>query len=219
LGFRWRHRIFKIDFTFRTYVNVIIPILFMITSKLNISIVVPYCDLYHGTFEPAHFNSINDCNVVRSGFILMNTIPTDEFYSPTTLKTCERYARMVYRSYMRRLNNNIILDSENQFNNNTNINAKKYIEKYHHLDIVEKVYIQHNNHIYENTRIMCTHAEDSGDCECIATCIIKTHYIRLIQRKWKRLYREMMQRRLCPRNIRSREINGSWNRSEVRVLW
>jgi hypothetical protein len=196
----------------------------MITSKLNISIVVPYCDSCHGTFETAHFNSINDCDVVRRGFIVMDTIPIDEFYSPTILKSHERYARMVYRSYMTRLNN-IILDSENQYqenqvNNNTNIIAKKYIKKYHHLDIVEKVYIQHNNppYLYENTRIMCNHTEDSVDCECIATCIIKTHYIRLIQRKWKRLYREMMQRRLCPRNIRSREINGSWNRSEVRVL-
>lgn len=50
-----------------------------------------------------------------------------------------------------------------------------------------------------------------GD-ECVA--ILKTHWLRLIQRTWKKMFQQRLnvtKLRKNPRNIRYREINGKWS--------
>jgi hypothetical protein len=50
----------------------------------------------------------------------------------------------------------------------------------------------------------------SGD-ECVA--ILKTFWIRIIQRTWKRVFqtrREILRKRMLPQNLRERETHGKW---------
>ena len=52
-------------------------------------------------------------------------------------------------------------------------------------------------------------------------CILKTHYIRLIQRNWRRglLERQMIwKRRMNPKYLFERQIYGKWNSPEIRSL-
>ena len=49
--------------------------------------------------------------------------------------------------------------------------------------------------------------------EYYSTAILKTHYLRIIQRKWKRLYKEKLQRMRHPNNIQHRMITGKWPNS------
>jgi hypothetical protein len=48
-----------------------------------------------------------------------------------------------------------------------------------------------------------------------SSAVIKTHYLRLLQRKWKRIYAEkqrLIALRKNPRAIRFRELNGCWSK-------
>jgi len=51
---------------------------------------------------------------------------------------------------------------------------------------------------------------DNDNQEYYSTAILKTHYLRIIQRKWKRLYKEKIQRMKHPDNIQHRMITGKW---------
>ena len=60
---------------------------------------------------------------------------------------------------------------------------------------------------------------ESGHC----VCILKTFWIRLIQRKWKNIMKEreeIIRKRRNPLSIRKREITGMWSRdiSQMPVL-
>ena len=52
--------------------------------------------------------------------------------------------------------------------------------------------------------------QDNDKQEYYTTAIVKTHYLRIIQRKWKRLYKEKIQRMSHPNNIEHRMITGKW---------
>ena len=50
-----------------------------------------------------------------------------------------------------------------------------------------------------------------ADGECI--CILKTYWIRIIQRKWKSIFKkrnEIIKKMSCVNSIKYREINGRW---------
>jgi hypothetical protein len=57
----------------------------------------------------------------------------------------------------------------------------------------------------------------SGD-ECVA--VIKTHWIRLIQRNWRRVYSEQQRiygMRKHPRQLQYRQVTGNWPNDCARV--
>jgi hypothetical protein len=41
-------------------------------------------------------------------------------------------------------------------------------------------------------------------------CIVKTIWLKIIQRKWKRYYHSMLAKRKNPRNLMYRQITGKW---------
>ena len=43
-----------------------------------------------------------------------------------------------------------------------------------------------------------------------ALCIVKTIWLKIIQRKWKRYYHSMLAKRKNPRNLMYRQITGKW---------
>jgi hypothetical protein len=48
-------------------------------------------------------------------------------------------------------------------------------------------------------------------CERVA--ILKTFWLRIVQRAWKRVFKErkeILRKRMCPQNLREREIMGKW---------
>lgn len=52
-------------------------------------------------------------------------------------------------------------------------------------------------------------------------CVLKTHYIRLIQRNWRRVMNEreiIWKRRMNPKYLFERQIYGKWNSPEIRSL-
>ncbi len=73
--------------------------------------------------------------------------------------------------------------------------------------------------IVKKERVIIKNSDDSDDDTYYTTAIVKTHYIRLIQRKWKRLYREMIMRKGNPINIRLRETCGKYPRECTRLLY
>lgn len=52
----------------------------------------------------------------------------------------------------------------------------------------------------------------------VTTSIIKTHYIKLIQRKWKKLYKQMIMNKGNLINLRYREIHGKWPNKMTNIL-
>ena len=43
-----------------------------------------------------------------------------------------------------------------------------------------------------------------------ALCIVKTVWLKILQRKWKRYYHSMLAKRKNPRNLMYRQITGKW---------
>ena len=41
-------------------------------------------------------------------------------------------------------------------------------------------------------------------------CVIKTFWLKIIQRKWKKWYHNMMSKRKNPKNLMNRQIYGKW---------
>jgi len=209
----------------------------MITSKFCLSASIPYNKWIHGIFEQSYFNSPEDWNIIQHGFITMFIIPIDEFYDKEIFNCWKKYAKMlgiissntIMGKYVRDEEQLVIARRQRDSFNESHqtqpphmvryaLSVTKYLQKRYHVNIVENVYLQRcrQERVGNNTDVDCDHKGD--DCECVATCIIKTHYIRLIQRKWKRLYKEMMSRRISPSSIRYREIHGRWATNCLRVI-
>lgn len=46
-------------------------------------------------------------------------------------------------------------------------------------------------------------------------CIIKTHLLKIIQRKWKKYYKRKMAYFKNPRNLLYRQLHGKWHHSKI----
>ena len=86
-------------------------------------------------------------------------------------------------------------------------------------DVIENQYwrqhdlsLNYNPHI-RNTRAIrpnCLHIVKRIQYEDYTLCIIKTFWLKIIQRKWKRWYHNMLAKRKNPRNLMHRQIYGKW---------
>ena len=69
------------------------------------------------------------------------------------------------------------------------------------------------NPLIRNTsaiRPNCLHIVKRIQYEDYTLCIIKTFWLRIIQRKWKRWYHNMLSKRKNPTNLMNRSIHGKW---------
>lgn len=181
----------------------------MTTTDYVLSISVPYCDLLHGTYILNNFNSNYDHESLKYGYLCMYSIPLDQFYDTNTFK---EWYEFIFRYSSMFIRDNIIRTSYNNYYNsqeNTGIDTSlivKYLKKRCGIEIVKK------------NRIKIVDPTISDDDCYITTSIIKTHYIRLIQRKWKRLYKQMIKNRGNLNNLRHREIYGTWPANCKQIL-
>ena len=52
-----------------------------------------------------------------------------------------------------------------------------------------------------------------------SVCLIKTHYLRILQRKWKRLFKKMIFNKMNPNNLQIRQLTGQWPECCRKVLY
>jgi hypothetical protein len=182
----------------------------MTTTDYVLSISIPYCELLHGTYNLTNFNSNYDLERLKYGYLCMYSIPLDEFYDTNMFK---EWYKFIYTYSSLFIRDNIMRNSYN-----TNYNLQQPIEGINSSLIVNYLQKRCGIEIVKKNKIKII---DSSICEdeCyITTSIIKTHYIRLIQRKWKRLYKQMIKNRYNLKNLQYREIHGTWPSSCLRIL-
>ena len=173
----------------------------MTTTEYVLSISVPYDESLHGTYNLDNFNSNYDMESLKYGYLCMHSIPLHEFYNNEIFKQwCE------YSSAYTRYNTN---QNPSSLHNNSYIDPStivKYLKNRTCIEIVKK-----------NTIKLIDPTIDE-DQRYVTTSIIKTHYIKLIQRKWKRLYKQMIMNRGNFIYLRHREIHGTWPSNCIKIL-
>jgi len=60
-------------------------------------------------------------------------------------------------------------------------------------------------------RLNCLHIVKKIKYKDYTFCIIKTFWLKIFQRKWKKLYKKMLHHRKNTRNIISRQVSGKWH--------
>ena len=56
----------------------------------------------------------------------------------------------------------------------------------------------------------CLHIVEKIEYDDYTFCVIKTFWLKIIQRKWKKWYHNMLRHRKNPRNLMHRSIHGRW---------
>lgn len=172
----------------------------MTTTDYVLSISVPYNELLHGTYKLTNFNSNYEHECLKYGYLCMYSIPLNEFYDNNNLKEWYKFIYTYSSAFIR---DNILQENIVGVNHSITIN---YLKKAYGLEIIKK------------NKIKIVDPTISDDDCYITTSIIKTHYIRLIQRKWKRLYKQMIKNRGNLNNLRHREIYGTWPTNCKQIL-
>jgi len=158
-------------------------------SKYNLGITELYWETRHGEYNINDFMNKDDYYLSINGFIFMQRIHPIQFlkyYENYILRILDYYYQNVFFNYLTH-NDNII---------HHNLKNFEYIvsnRNNYKVDIVQKIQLE-------------------GDF-APTIAIIKTHYLRLIQRKWKNIYRkrqEVIQLRKRIQSLQYREINGRW---------
>lgn len=182
----------------------------MTTTDYVLSISIPYNALLHGTYNLTNFNSNYDHECLKYGYLCMYSIPLNEFYDNNMLKEWYKFIYTYSSAFIRdNIIHNSYITHYNLQENNVGVDPSitiNYLKKPRGLEIIKK------------NKIKIIDSSISED-ECyVTTSIIKTHYIRLIQRKWKRLYKQMIKNRCNLNNLQYREIHGTWPSSCLRIL-
>jgi len=159
-------------------------------SKYELGIIELYWETRHGEYIIDDFKNSEDYNLSINGYIFMQKIHPIQF-----LKYYKKYITPLLNFYFQNMfinhlttseiNNHIIRNFQNIVTNRNN----------YKVDIVQKIQL------------------DGDFAPTIA--IIKTHYLRLIQRKWKTIFKkrqDIIKKRMTLQSLRYREINGIWPR-------
>jgi hypothetical protein len=173
-------------------------------SKCCLGVVQPHDDTMHGKYDPDMFYDNNDHLMVCDGFILSSEIYLTEFDQVDEYDRWLEYIQANYRRLSNHFAKSVMRHSTDRSSSHTDRHATmmiKYLGARNHIDIVERRMVK-----------MRVAPGDENRCEPeeVSTAIIKTHYLRLVQRKWRRLYRERISKRCCPANIQYRHLHGQW---------
>lgn len=91
------------------------------------------------------------------------------------------------------------------------ITKKEFME--YDFDLIENYPDYVINPYIEIIKIEHIKFQNENEENYYSIAILKTHYLRIIQKKWKRLYKEKIQRMSNPINIHHRMITGKWPNS------
>lgn len=180
-------------------------------SKCCLGVVQPHDDTMHGKYDPGMFYD-DDHRMVRDGFILSSEIYLSEFDQVDEYDRWLEYIQANYRRLSNHFSKSVMRHSTDRSSSHTDRHATmmiKYLGTRNHIDIVERRMVKMR---------VAPGDENRRDPEEVSTAIIKTHYLRLIQRKWKRLYRERMSKRCSPTSIHYRHVHGQWPANCRRIL-
>ena len=159
-----------------------------INPKFKLAIVELYSPYRHG------FHNEKNKHHVYGHHIINYSIDVDEFYNELpTLTTDMKYTNIMaiksldiikYEMNINTLNHPIIRNYENIINN-----SKQY-----EIQIIEPVMVSVGDTDFDN----------------YSAAIIKTHWLRLIQRKWREFRKKRIADMSKLQNLQQREINGSF---------
>ena len=157
-------------------------------SKYALGITELYWDRRHGEYDMNEFINKDDYYKSIHGYIFMHQIYPIQF-----IENYKKYIKRVLKFYYYNTCHNYINNQE--VNHNTICNFESIIsdKNNYKVDIVEKIQLE-------------------GEF-APTIAIIKTHYLRLIQRKWKSIFKkrkEIMKKRMMHHSLKYKEINGVW---------
>jgi len=157
-------------------------------SKYTLGITELYWNKRHGEYNVNEF--INEDEYYKSihGYIFMQGICPTQF-----IQNYKKYGKRVLKFYYENIRESYLTNGNAKHNIIDNFEKIISDKKNYKIDIVEKIQLE--GHFAPTI------------------AIIKTHYLRLIQRKWKSIFKkrnEIMKKRMNIRSLKYKEINGSW---------
>lgn len=144
---------------------------------------IAICEIFNPLI---HGKDENSSNGIENHFLVAETFELDEFYNNSYQDTITA----------------LKCDYKRISKNNSKICKNKHPTIRNYNKIIEK-----NNFI----KLDIIYKEELSGNETVG--YIKTFWIKLIQRRWKKIYKErqdILKQRMLPKSIREREITGKW---------
>lgn len=155
-------------------------------SNYKLAILEPYLPLKHGVLDTKH-------HVLYGHYLILDKISLKEFYQNIdNINTDLQNINSVYNTYLDKLEYEMNIE-----------NAHPIIRNYKHI-------IRNSNHF--TVQIIKPTIVSIGNCEWddYSVGINKTYWLRLIQRRWREVYKKRLHQKMNTKNIKYREIHGKW---------
>jgi hypothetical protein len=144
---------------------------------------IAICELFHPIL---HGKDENSSIGIENHFLVAETFELDEFYDNSYQDTIT-----ALNSDYKRVSRNI---------------SKKHMQQHPTIRNYNKI-IEKDNFI----KLDIIHIDELAGNESVAC--IKTFWIKLIQRRWKKIYKQrqdILKHRMLPRSIREKQLTGNW---------
>jgi hypothetical protein len=155
-------------------------------SNFKLALVELYLPLKHGILDKNNTS-------MYGNYLIVDQIEPSEFYTNMRGLTSDiEVTRKMYREYLEKLKYEMnITQTHPLIRNYEKIVANP---KQFQLQLIEPVTVSIGNNEWDN----------------YSTAVIKTHWIRLIQRRWREITRKRIQTKQNVKNLQYREIHGKW---------
>jgi hypothetical protein len=155
-------------------------------SNYKLAIIEPYLPLKHGILNKTH-------QYLYGHYLVLDTINLNEFYKKIDdLNSDTEYINKMYNDNLNKL--------EYEMNND---NLHPIIRNYRNI-------IRESNQFTIQIVKPVTISVGNNDWDKYSIAINKTHWIRLIQRKWREIRKKRLQSMKNLTNMKYRELHGNW---------
>lgn len=155
-------------------------------SNYKLAIIEPYLPLKHGILNNKH-------QYLYGHYLVLDTINLNEFYKKIDeLNNDTEYINKMYNDNLNKL--------EYEMNNH---NLHPIIRNYRNI-------IRESNQFTIQIVKPVTISVGKNEWDKYSVAINKTHWIRLIQRKWREIQKKRLQSMKNLANMKYRELHGNW---------
>ena len=155
-------------------------------SNYKLAIIEPYLPLKHGILNNKH-------QYLYGHYLVLDTINLNEFYKKIDeLNNDAEYINKMYNDNLNKL--------EYEMNNR---NLHPIIRNYRNI-------IRESNQFTIQIVKPVTISVGKNEWDKYSVAINKTHWIRLIQRKWREIRKKRLQSMKNLANMKYRELHGNW---------